>query len=160
MENNVIERINSLINARGCSQASFARQCNIGVSNLSKMMNGKETITERTLLRIAETFSINLDWLRKGIGEMYRKDTEKANAQYAQLVALLGDRVQANTIHGDNNTGTQSIHAADSSEVELLKQKVAMLEEMLKDKDRQIAEKESYITRLMDMFGKQNNEQR
>ena len=156
MESNVIERINSLISARGCSQASFARQCNIGVSNLSKMMNGKETITERTLLRIAETFSINLNWLRNGIGEMYRKDAEVANEQYAKLVSLLNDRVQSNTINGANNTGTQSITAADGGEVALLKQKIAMLEEILKDKDRQIAEKDSYITRLMDMFGKKN----
>lgn len=151
MGNDVIERINSLRIKRGCSQASFARQCGISVSNLSKMLNGKETITERTLYRIAETFNVNIKWLRDGIDEMYLKDTEKAGRQYSEFLALLGDRMQANTIHGNNNTGTQSIHTTDSSEVELLKQKVSMLEEILKDKDRQIAEKDEYIKRLLDL---------
>lgn len=154
MENSVIGRLETLRSARGCSQASFARQCGLGVGNLNKMFKGKEKITDRTLYRIAETFSVNLEWLRDGIGEMYKADRRETDAQFAQAQRWLneseGKSVSVNTIHGDNNnSGTQTIGASDTGVVALLKEKIAMLERLLEEKDKQIADKDGYIKMLI-----------
>lgn len=117
------------------------------------MMNGKETITDLTLYRIAKTFSVNLEWLRDGIGEMYKADRRETDAQFAQAQRWLneseGKSVSVNTIHGDNNSGTQTIGTADTGIVALLKEKIAMLERLLAEKDKQIADKDGYIKMLI-----------
>lgn len=121
------------------------------------MMNGKETITDLTLYRIAKTFSVNLEWLRDGIGEIYIADRRETDAQFAQAQRWLneseGKSVSVNTIHGNNNSGTQTIGASDTGVVALLKEKIAMLERLLAEKDKQIADKDDYIKRLMEMVG-------
>lgn len=151
MDKNVVGRIERLRKDSGYSQALFARKCNVTPSNLNKMLHGTMNISEKTLLKIINTFNVNYEWLRNGVGEIYRKDTEKANMQWTDFLARFGDQMQTNTIHGNNNTGTQSINV-NNKELTLLKQKVAMLEDLIKDKDRQIFEKDKYITRLMDML--------
>lgn len=117
------------------------------------MMNGKETITDLTLYRIAKTFSVNIEWLRDGIGEMYKADRRETDVQFAQAQRWLneseGKSVSVNTIHGDNNSGTQTIGTSDTGVVALLKEKIAMLERLLEEKDKQIADKDGYIKMLI-----------
>ncbi len=151
-QTDIVSRIETLRNYLGCSQSKFSQRCGLSKSNLSKMVNGYLSITDKTLLRIADTYKVNLAWLRDGIGEMFERDKAEADAQYEQTKNLVNGKVALNTINGDNNSGTQTINAADA-DVEILRQRIEMLERLIEEKDKQIKDKDGYIKMLVDMFG-------
>lgn len=133
----ITARVLSLIEEKH-SQASFARKCDLHPQNFNRYVNGRMPWTDRALLKIADTLGLNFKWLRDGTGSMYREEKAAGNVHHATLQTSLGGGVaNANIINGEHNSGTQTIHNA-GGETELLKQKVAMLEKMLEDKDKVI----------------------
>lgn len=79
MERNVFDnsreakakRLKRLIDDHAISQNEIARRCVIQQGNLSKMLNGKQTITKKTLMKVCKVLNVSLDWLENGVGEMY-----------------------------------------------------------------------------------------
>lgn len=151
----IVSRIETLRDYLGCSQSKFSQRCGLSKSNLSKMVNGNLSITDKTLMRIAETYKVNLDWLRDGIGEMFERDKAEADAQYEQAKELVNGNVALNAIRSDNDSGAQTVNATNA-DVEILRQRIEMLERLIEEKDKQINDKDGYIKMLVDMFGRGN----
>lgn len=65
----------------GYSMNAFANIVGIQPSNLSKMLDGKQKITDRTRRMIEARFpDLNFDWLLTGEGEMLREDAPRPMA--------------------------------------------------------------------------------
>lgn len=149
----VSKRVRLFIKDKHCTQKEFAIASGLDYQNLSKYLNGKMRWTERAVDKICRVYGIEYNWLCDGIGEMYKADRRETDVQFAQAQRWLneseGKSVSVNTIHGDNNSGTQTIGTADTGVVALLKEKIAMLERLLAEKDKQIADKDGYIKMLI-----------
>ncbi len=146
MQSQIASRIEALKKYLGCSQSRFSLRCGIEKGHLSKMMNGHIPFSDKMLVRIADTYNVSIDWLRDGTGEMFARDKTAPDFQHTQAQVANG-KIALNTIHGNNNTGTQTINAPDT-DVELLRQRVEMLERLIEEKDKQIKDKEDYIKTL------------
>ena len=72
------ERLKSLLQEMGMSQAEFADYIGVGRPSITHIMTGRDktsqTVVSKTLLKFPE---INPMWLLKGEGEMYRTHAEK-----------------------------------------------------------------------------------
>lgn len=155
IQSQIASRIEALENYLGCSQSKFSQRCGIEKGHLSKMMNGHIAFSDKMLMRIAETYKVNLDWLRDGIGEMFERDKAEADAQYEQTKELVNGNVSLNAIRSDNDSGAQTVNATNA-DVEILRQRIEMLERLIEEKDKQINDKDGYIKMLVDMFGRGN----
>ena len=67
----LIDRLNQLMKDLKLSPNSLAIQANISPSNMRKMLLGEQTITDRTLGKICDAFSVSFNWLKDGEGEPY-----------------------------------------------------------------------------------------
>lgn len=66
----------------GYSMNAFANSVGIEPSNLSKMLDGKQKITRRTMEKIKARFpDLNFDWLLTGEGEMLRENAPQPTVQ-------------------------------------------------------------------------------
>ena len=76
--NDRVNRIKQVIETLGLTKHSLANLSKIAPPNLNKMLIGEQTITDRTLHKIASTFpQINLEWLKTGEGEMLNPGSPK-----------------------------------------------------------------------------------
>jgi len=116
---NVAERIKTFLRIDGSTVASFAREAGIDASNLKKMLDGEQTITVRTLKKIAEAHGVNRQWLETGEGEMMGKKSPRV-AQgletayfYNDLPATAGDAEQfPSNEHPSGIIKLQNLHGA------------------------------------------------
>lgn len=69
--NTILDRIETFLEIDGSSANSFAGQIGVDPGNMRKMLAGKQTITDRTLRKISDTFQLSFEWLKYGEGEMY-----------------------------------------------------------------------------------------
>lgn len=70
------DRLNEILQYLGIAYSAFALKSGINPSNLKKMLDGSQTITDKTLFRISNTFpELNIEWLRTGEGEMIKPST-------------------------------------------------------------------------------------
>ena len=58
------------------TQQAFADKLNISRSQLSYYESGTVTIPDRSVKDICDKFGINEEWLRHGIGEMFKPEPE------------------------------------------------------------------------------------
>ena len=58
------------------TQQAFADKINISRSQLSYYESGTVTIPDRSVKDICEKFNVNEEWLRHGIGEMFKPEPE------------------------------------------------------------------------------------
>lgn len=66
-----IERIQLMLDTLNISRYELAKRSGLAASNLNKMMTGDQTVTDKTLNKIASAFpQVNIDWLKTGEGEM------------------------------------------------------------------------------------------
>ena len=65
------ERLKRLVRDARMNPNAFANQAGIAPSNFRKMLSGEQNITDRTLAKISDAFSVNYDWLKDGEGEPY-----------------------------------------------------------------------------------------
>lgn len=68
-ELDISARIKNYIESNGLTVNNFAQKVGIDPGNLRKMLQGKQTITSKTLQKISTTYGINLEWLKTGNGE-------------------------------------------------------------------------------------------
>lgn len=66
-----IERIETLIELECLSTNAFAIKAGIDPSNMGRMLAEKQSITDRTLRKIADVTGCAFEWLKYGEGEMF-----------------------------------------------------------------------------------------
>lgn len=76
--NTILDRIETFLEIDGSSANSFAGQIGVDPGNMRKMLAGKQTITDRTLRKISDTFQLSFEWLKYGEGEMYNNTNSLA----------------------------------------------------------------------------------
>lgn len=69
------ERIKRLRNAKKMTQVKFGKIIGLSQKAVSALEEDGGTVTERNFNTICEKFSVNPDWLRFGIGEMFLADS-------------------------------------------------------------------------------------
>lgn len=68
-------RISQLLTTFGLAYSAFAMKCGMSPSNLKKMIDGEQTVTDKTLHRIAVAYpNVRIDWLKTGEGEMLKEE--------------------------------------------------------------------------------------
>lgn len=73
------ERVKALIGELGLSQRQFSLKVDIDTGYLSKIIQGKVVPSDRILKVIANTFDVNIEWLKTGEGEMFTSDSNTAS---------------------------------------------------------------------------------
>lgn len=68
----VHKRLKELRNHLNMNQADFAKSLGIGQSTLAMMEVGKREIGERHIKTICALYNVDEDWLKKGVGEMFK----------------------------------------------------------------------------------------
>lgn len=141
MDTPVIKRIRELIGRTGLSQSQFSRQCGIAPPSFSRSMSNG-TFSSEYLNRIAKAFDADINWLTMGVGEMFEsiKQDDKAHEeeilkQFDELQAIQSAS-QKDALQGE--VGYAQEDAKDAQEIEVLRQRVALLEQMVKDKNEEI----------------------
>lgn len=108
-----INRLKEVLGEIGITRNSFATSCGVSPSNLKKMLDGEQTITDRTLHKITDTFpKINIEWLKTGKGQMLidpnlntasnvqQINASKPKTERADLVPLLPVDAMAGSLSG------------------------------------------------------------
>ena len=73
----IIERIREIKKDQNITtDALFADMIGENRSNFSQSLNGKRKTGDTLIYKIAVRFNINIDWLLKGSGNMYRNSTD------------------------------------------------------------------------------------
>lgn len=93
------ERIKLVRRNAGLNQTIFGNKIGVTQVTITNYERNKETPSKRTLIAIANTFNINLEWLESGVGEMDTTKSELENifAQY-DITDDLQKRIVANFV--------------------------------------------------------------
>lgn len=75
----VHERLLALLQANDVRQVDFAKAMKKSKDWASRTMSGERGLSVETLVKLADTYEVNLHWLLKGVGEMYSKGTNEAS---------------------------------------------------------------------------------
>ena len=70
------ERIKQIRTESGLNQTDFAKRISVSRSAVCKMESGENSPSEQTIKLICREFSVNENWLRNGVGEMFLKRTK------------------------------------------------------------------------------------
>ena len=85
------ERIKELRTFLKLSQEVFASRINITRSSVSKLEKGENNPSEQTITLICKQFNVSEEWLKNGIGEMFKGIPEED-----ETAALLSDLLEDN----------------------------------------------------------------
>ncbi len=89
-----IDRINKIVEHFGITKNLLAKKSGLASSNMSKMMSGDQSISDKTLGKIVGAYpQINLQWLKTGEGEMIINDSNM------QQNNNTGNTMMANSSH-------------------------------------------------------------
>lgn len=148
--NERIQRLNLVMEYLGLTKNNMALSCGIGPSNLNKMLTGEQTITDKTLHKISETYpQINVDWLKNGAGDML---TPRLNVQGN------GNVVQNGQAGRDlNQSGVCNSEQLFHKFIEGLKAQNSLTERSMTQTDRaleEISEQRKMMQQLIDMLDK------
>lgn len=137
MGTTVKERLIEYLKYKRVSKSEFGRR--IGVSS-SYVDSIRKSIDKDKLLSIAESFpDLNQQWLLYGMGEMLNSGQVITNESG---VLINGDNI--------NSPINNRQHNSDSPDV--LRAKIELLTERIREKDAQIAEKDAQINSLLDIL--------
>ena len=83
-------RISIVVKESGLTKTDFGKKVNLSQPTITKLMNGTQNPSERTLIDIADKFQVNEDWLRTGEGNMTR-DEDQDNAMMQWVGSVLSE---------------------------------------------------------------------
>lgn len=66
------ERVKELRKALGLSGEKFGEKIGLKRNSLSQIETGKNNLSEQNILAICREFNVNENWLRYGMGEMFK----------------------------------------------------------------------------------------
>lgn len=119
------ERLSEYLKTKSLTNRDFERICNLSNGTAARI---RETTRKSTFDRIANTCDLNIDWLRKGEGNMISQVPQKGNY-----------------------LSPESIYAEDSEVMigdAILAERVKSLEVLVAEKDERIAELKERIEEL------------
>ena len=161
----LISRINKVISFLGLTSGGFAVKCGLMPSNMKYMLEGAQTITNRTLHKIADAFpQISLEWLKTGQGEMLKKEETKmeqsnSGGNNQQIQRIQGnakvengttynicpeDKIKITTLEKENSELSLKLGHAESQ--------LESAERIIREKDIRIAEKDERIAELKEII--------
>lgn len=80
--NERVKRLRQLLNI---NQAEFGARLGVTSATISRIESGERAITEQMALSISREFSVNSEWLRKGVGVVFKnKDSMETEQFYAK----------------------------------------------------------------------------
>lgn len=85
-QSELIERIETFLEINGSSTNNFAKSAGIDPGNMTKMLAGKQKITDKTLRKIADAHGVSFEWLKYGEGEMFIENELKPEISYTDGV--------------------------------------------------------------------------
>lgn len=133
----MITRIHKLIDKEGISVRRFEQSINASNGLIRKAIANNTDVQSKWILEIADTYpNLNLDWLIKGEGEMYREGSSDKQATMASI-----------SVHELNE-----LKARMDSLLTLLESKEALIQsqaETIKTKNEIIEVKDKLIISLM-----------
>ena len=88
------ERIKQIRTESGLNQTDFAKRISVSRSAVCKMESGENSPSEQTIKLICREFSVNENWLRNGVGEMFLKRTK-----HDEISEMLGKIQRDNENH-------------------------------------------------------------
>lgn len=80
-------RIKELRKVLGLSQQEFANKIGIARGNIAAYEVGKNNPSDAVIVLICKVFNVNEDWLRDGIGEMFKQ----RDGSFTELLSELDD---------------------------------------------------------------------
>jgi SOS-response transcriptional repressor LexA len=92
------ERLKTLRETIGVSQAEFARTLGVAPSFISGIERDKKDVSRELLQKLLEKYQININWLLSGSGKMflYQKDEKSENPpQIPKLGTMIDQRLEA-----------------------------------------------------------------
>ena len=99
-----IQRLNLVLNHLGAAYSAVAIKSGISPSNLKNMLDGKQTITDKTMHRIYEAYpEFNIKWLKEGVEPMLSQQTQiekEILSEDTDYVPLLPVEAMAGTLQG------------------------------------------------------------
>ena len=117
-------RMSETLNTLGVTTHKAAALSGVANGNLNRQLSGKQTITPRTVAKIARALGVSYDWLLNGVGDMM-------------------DKCCPPPIDGEKQSTAQSNEEA----IEALRKDIEFLKQQIEEKDKQIA-------LLLEMLGK------
>lgn len=82
------ERMRMLRKELSLTQSEFGENIGLKQAVIGQMENNTRNITDRTVILICEKYKVCEDWLRNGIGEMFKQDENTVAAQLADEFSL------------------------------------------------------------------------
>lgn len=100
MQNDIIDRLRFVINNLRITPNKLAVTAGIDPANFTKMLNGKQKITDKTLGKISQAHGLNINWLRCGEGAMEENSASPliGPSAGAHMVPLLPVEAYANPL--------------------------------------------------------------
>lgn len=86
----VAERIIEVVNAKGLNMSQFAREIGVTPAYISKLKNEPDRIpSDRTIVDICESYSVNRVWLETGVGEPFqpKNKQEELKAVFSDVLS-------------------------------------------------------------------------
>lgn len=80
------QRVKRIRTDLGLTLDQFGKKIGLKKTAISRIENGKATITEQTIISVCREFGVDESWLRNGEGEMFKDQTKDAT-----LMAEIGD---------------------------------------------------------------------
>lgn len=90
------ERIKLLRKELSLSQEAFGEKLGVGKTAVSKIEKEENSLTERNVILICETFNVNECWLRTGTGDIFRKLTLEE-----EISSYLGKLLSGSNVNAD-----------------------------------------------------------
>lgn len=136
----VNQRVKILLKRLGLTQKQFSEKVGVNQELVSRTINGKTTPNFAFIEQLYLAFpDINPDWLLTGKGDIWKDPSGEGN-QITQSGKRNDQRV---------NIGSQVNEPASGYGSEgMMQERISLLEELCKQKDATIAEKERYIRLL------------
>jgi transcriptional regulator with XRE-family HTH domain len=89
MQNFVSNRLKLLIDVLGLNLKEFSKATGIPYRTLQEYLYGKSLPGSENLIKIYTKFSVNLNWLLTGEGEMFLKKSEVIDIKDAPLINII-----------------------------------------------------------------------
>lgn len=96
------QRLLELRKTLGLTQAQFGEKLNLKNNTITNLEKGVRPLTDRVVTDICREYNVNEQWLRQGIGPMFRprKTDESALAEEAALLIKSNDPIRIKVATG------------------------------------------------------------
>ena len=160
--NGIIVRLKEAITRLNITPSAFANKANIDPSNLGKMLDGKQKITDKTIGKLCHAHRLSIEWVKTGTGEMIEPAGIKGNFESPNSVfaedseVVIGDAVLRERLKSLQQTviSLQSEKNSWESERKSMKKEVEELRSKNEDLNAELSQTKDRIINLLMERGK------